>query len=453
MKAAIQNKRLLVLGGGESGTGAALLAQKRGWEVFVSDSGALKAPYRRQLDMAGIPYEQGGHGPGILDEVQLVVKSPGIPPRSSIIRELNRRGTPCFGEIEFAYREMGSGRIIAVTGSNGKSTTSTMIYDQLRHAGYSVSLVGNIGYSFARQLAQRPTEWYVIELSSFQLEDVDQFRPDIAVLLNVQADHMDRYEHRIDDYLKAKFRIGARQRPEDYLILNGDDPLIVDHVSKHQFNSTILYFTMNRSENRPSASFVEDDQLHFQVEDSEWTQSISELKVKGKHNLYNSMAAGISARIAGIRKEKIRESFTRFEGLEHRLEFVATVRGVDFVNDSKATNINSAWFALESMQKPVVLILGGQDKGNDYSALFELVEEKVKAIVCLGLDNAPIHQAFEGRVSCLQDAKSAADAVKAAFSLAEKGDVVLLSPACASFDLFENYEDRGAQFKEAVMAL
>lgn len=453
MKAQRQNKRLLVLGGGESGTGAALLARKRGWEVFVSDSGPISPRYALQLEQAHIPYEQGGHGPGILDGVDLVVKSPGIPPLSPIMEDLRSRGLDPLGEIEFGFREMEGGKIIAVTGSNGKSTTSAMIHALLRNAGYSVSLVGNIGHSFARQLAEQPTEWYVMELSSFQLEDVDRFRPDIAVLLNIQPDHMDRYQNRIEDYLKAKFRICTRQRAQDYFIVNGDDPLIVDHINHHKLSPSILYFTMNKSENKPLASFVEADQMHFREKDSEWTQSIDELTVRGKHNLYNSMAAGISARIAGIRKEKIRESFMRFEGLAHRLEFVASVRGVDFINDSKATNINSVWFALESMRQPVVLILGGQDKGNDYSALYELVEEKVKAIVCLGLDNAPIHRAFEGRVSRILDTETAADAVRAAYALADKGDVVLLSPACASFDLFQNYEDRGTQFKEAVMAL
>lgn len=448
-----QHHKVLILGAGESGTGAALLARRTGAEVLVSDAGPISEFYKSRLAQAGIPFEERGHGPHILEGVSLVVKSPGIPPHVEVLNKAREQGVPIWGELEFAFHHRNPSRIIAITGSNGKSTTSSLIYALLRDSGYSVSLVGNIGQSFALQLTLAPTEWYVIEVSSFQLEDTVNFRPDIAMILNIEPDHMDRYGGQVEAYIETKFRICAQQQAPDYLILNGDDARIAAYVHQHTMTPSILYFTMNKPEHREVASFVQDDQLHITQQEDPMTMSIHELRLKGQHNLYNTMAAGITARIAGIRKEKIRESFMRFEGLAHRLEFVATVRGVDFINDSKATNINSVWFALESMRQPVVLILGGQDKGNAYEALYDLVEEKVKAIVCMGKDNTRIYEAFEGRVAQMADTHSAAEAVAAAYAFAEKGDVVLLSPACASFDLFQNYEDRGRQFKEAVMAL
>jgi UDP-N-acetylmuramoylalanine--D-glutamate ligase len=316
-----------------------------------------------------------------------------------------------------------------------------------------VAMVGNIGYSFARQIAERPCEWYVMEVSSFQLDDIRLFRPDVAVLLNITPDHLDRYDYVFDKYVASKFKITENQNTDDCFIVNQDDKVIQEYLATHSSHARKIYFTMDDHGKGQQGGYISDSRLFIQVGEEMLDMSIHDLAIKGKHNQYNSMAAGISARVAGVRKEKVRESFMGFEGLEHRLECVATVRGVEFINDSKATNVNSTWFALESMKKPVILILGGQDKGNDYSEIKELVKEKVKAIVCLGADNKPIHEALGNAVETMIDTNIAADAVNAAYALAENGDVVLLSPACASFDLFKNYEDRGRQFKEAVRSL
>jgi UDP-N-acetylmuramoylalanine--D-glutamate ligase len=362
-------------------------------------------------------------------------------------------GIPVCSEIEFGFRYKGKSRIIAITGSNGKSTTTKLTYHLLQEAGLNVSMVGNIGYSFARQLYEQPTEWYVMEVSSFQLDDVDAFKPDISVLLNITPDHLDRYDYDFRNYVASKFRIARRQDANDYFIINADDPVITDYLANHSLPVPKIYITMNEHKQTQAGAFVQDEEIHFRFRGEESHVSINDLTLQGKHNQYNTMAAGISARIAGIRKEKIRESFTTFEGLEHRLEYVAAVRGIDFINDSKATNMNSVWYALESMKHPTVLILGGQDKGNDYGEIMELVREKVKAIVCLGVDNTAIHAAFDAEVPLIIDTLGAEQAVAAAYKLAAKGDTVLLSPGCASFDLFKNYEDRGRQFKEAVKAL
>jgi UDP-N-acetylmuramoylalanine--D-glutamate ligase len=369
------------------------------------------------------------------------------------MKKVRAAGIEVCSEIEFGYRYKGDSKIIAITGSNGKSTTTKLTYHLLKDAGYDAALVGNIGYSFARQIAEKPCTWYVMEVSSFQLDDIHSFKPEVAVLLNITPDHLDRYDYKFENYVAAKFRIAENQDTEDYFIINKDDNVITNHLSTHPINSHPIFFTMSEQLQANEGGYISGTDMHIHFGGEELNMSIHDLALKGRHNQYNSMAAGISARIAGIRKEKIRESFSSFEGLEHRLEFVATVRGVDFINDSKATNVNSVWFALESMTRPTVLILGGQDKGNDYNEIMELVEEKVKAIVCMGIDNAPIHSAFDGKVQTIVDTQSAMEAVQAAYSLAEKGDVVLLSPACASFDLFKNYEDRGAQFKDAVHTL
>lgn len=448
-----EHKRLVVLGAAESGIGAALLGKQQGWDVFVSDGGTIKDKYKEELQAAGIDYEEKMHTEEKILNADCVVKSPGISDKVAIVKKVREAGIEVCSEIEFGYRYKNNSKIIAITGSNGKTTTTALTYHLLKEADYDVAMVGNIGYSFARQVAERPHEWYVMEVSSFQLDDIHSFKPDVAVLLNITPDHLDRYDYKFENYIKAKFRIAENQTEREYFVVNYDDPVIKEHITTHFIQSNTIYFTMSEQNISNEGGFINDDKMNIRFNGEELNMSIHDLSTKGKHNLYNSMAAGISSRIAGIRKEKIRESFSSFKGLEHRLEFVATIRGVDFINDSKATNVNSVWYALESMTKPTVLILGGQDKGNDYNEILELVKEKVKAIVCMGTDNAPIHAAFEGVIETIVDTKSAKDAVNAAYALAEKDEVVLLSPACASFDLFTNYEDRGEQFKEAVRNL
>ena len=447
------SKKLIILGAGESGVGAALLGKQQGWQVFVSDGGKLKQTYKEDLIAAGIQYEEGSHTLDTILSADCVVKSPGIPEKADIIKAIRAEGIEICSEIEFGFRYIGEGKIIAITGSNGKSTTTKLTYHLLKDAGYDVSMVGNIGYSFAKQLWERPTEWYVMEVSSFQLDDINRFRPHIAVILNITPDHLDRYNYEFKNYIASKFRITENQEHTDHLIINQDDKVITEYLANHPVAAHKIFITMEEQHIPKADAYVQGEEIHFNYQGDNDQISIHDLTIQGKHNQYNSMAAGISARVAGIRKEKIRQSFETFEGLEHRLEFVATVRGVDFINDSKATNINSVWFALESMKKPVILILGGQDKGNDYNELMDLVKEKVKAIVCMGVDNRPILDAFTGVVPSILETGSAAEAVQASYSLAEGGDAVLLSPGCASFDLFKNYEDRGTQFKEAVRAL
>lgn len=448
-----KHKRLVVLGAAESGIGAALLGKQQGWDVFVSDGGKIKQHYKEELGAAGISFEEGLHTESEILNADCVVKSPGIPDKVAIVKKVREAGIEVCSEIEFGFRYKGESKIVAITGSNGKTTTTSLTYHLFKEAGYDVALVGNIGYSFAKQIAEQPREWYVMEVSSFQLDDIHTFRPDVAVLLNITPDHLDRYDYKFENYIHAKFKIAENQKEGDYFVVNYDDPVISQYITTHFFQSTTIFFTMSEHNITNEGGFTNDDKMNIRFNGEELNMSIHDLSIKGKHNQYNSMAAGISAHIAGIRKEKIRESFTSFKGLEHRLEFVATVRGVDFVNDSKATNVNSVWYALESMTKPTILILGGQDKGNDYNEIAELVKEKVKAIVCMGMDNAPIHAAFDSMIETVVDTQSAKDAVNAAYALAEKGDVVLLSPACASFDLFANYEDRGEQFKDAVHGL
>ena len=447
------NKRLVVLGAAESGVGAALLGIQQGWEVFVSDGGVIKADFKTTLQEAGITFEEGSHTLDKVLSATCVVKSPGIGEKVEIMKQIRAAGIKVCSEIEFGYQYKGDSKIIAITGSNGKSTTTKLTYHVLHSAGYDVAMVGNIGYSFARQIAEKPCEWYVMEISSFQLDDIHTFRPDVAVLLNITPDHLDRYNYVFDNYIASKFKITENQLPTDTFIVNQDDPVIKQYLATHTIHAKLIYFTMSETNPKNDGGYTENERIHIQYDNEDLDMSIHDLAIKGKHNQYNSMAAGISARIAGIRKEKIRESFTSFEGLEHRLEFVATVRGVEFINDSKATNVNSVWFALESMKKPTILILGGQDKGNDYSEIAELVREKVKAIICMGIDNTPIVNFFKGIVADITETQTAKDAVLAAYAHAETGDAVLLSPACASFDLFKNYEDRGRQFKEAVREL
>ena len=444
-------ERLVILGGGESGVGAALLAVRQGYDVFVSDGGPLKEEYRQTLSENNIAFEEGGHTDTRVLNASEVMKSPGIPEKTDLVKKIRMKGIPVISEIELAYRYKGDSRIIGITGSNGKTTTTAMTWHICRHGGLDCALVGNIGYSFARQVAEDPRPWYVAEISSFQLDDIVRFRPDVAILTNITEDHLDRYEYKFENYIRSKFRIVMNQTTDDYFIFNQDDPVIDTYISQSNFNSNPLPFTMQQEPNK--GGFIKNGQMNVNTGTERLQMSIYDFALKGIHNQYNTMAAGIAAATVGIRKEKIREAIRSFEALEHRMEFVSTVRGVQFINDSKATNVNSTWYALESMEKPTILILGGVDKGNDYSLIRDLVKEKVKAIVCLGVDNRKIHEAFQNDVPLMVNTASAEEAVRAAFHFAVKGDVVLLSPACASFDLFKNYEDRGRQFKEAVRDL
>ena len=444
-------KRLIILGAGESGVGAAILAIKEGYQVFVSDAGKIADKYKSELDKRGIEYEEGKHNEARILEADEVMKSPGIPEKSSLVKQIRSKGIPVISEIELAYRHKHDGRILGITGSNGKTTTTSLAYHICKHGGLDCALVGNIGISIARQVAENPKEWYIAEISSFQLDDIQTFRPDIAILTNITEDHQDRYEYRFENYIRSKFSIVKNQTAADYFIFCEDDPVIQQHINEYPFQSNPLPYTMQQEPTQ--GGFIRNGQMNLKSGNETLNMSIYDFALKGIHNQFNTLAAGLAAVTIGIRKDKIREAVQSFESLEHRMEYVSTVRGVEFINDSKATNVNSTWFALESMQKPVVLILGGIDKGNDYSLMRSLIKEKVKAIVCMGLDNRKIHEAFQNDVPVIVNTGSASEAVKSSFHLADKGDVVLLSPACASFDLFKNYEDRGNQFKQAVRDL
>jgi UDP-N-acetylmuramoylalanine--D-glutamate ligase len=442
--------RLVILGGGESGVGAALLAKKEGYEVVLMDEGSLKDGYRNELQKAGVEFTENAVDEERLLNADEVVKSPGIPEKNEWVKKLRDTNIPIISEIELAYRHKGDSKIIAITGSNGKSTTTALMYHICKIAGLDCAMVGNIGYSIARQIAEEPKTWYVAEISSFQLDDIVTFRADVAIMLNITEDHLDRYDYKFKNYVRSKFLITKNQTSTDYFIYNIDDEVITNYLEQNQINSIQLPISMKQSVRQ--GGYISQDELFIKVGTDEDRMSIYDFALKGKHNQYNTMAASVAGATMDIRKNKIREAVESFESLEHRSEFVLAVRGVEFINDSKATNVNSTWYALESMTKPTVLILGGIDKGNDYSLIKDLVEEKVKAIVCMGLDNSKIHAAF-GNMVKMVDTASAEQAVQASFHLASPGDVVLLSPACASFDLFKNYEDRGEQFKEAVRNL
>ncbi|MCC7232647.1 MAG: UDP-N-acetylmuramoyl-L-alanine--D-glutamate ligase [Bacteroidia bacterium] len=443
-------EKLVILGAGESGTGAALLGLKKGWNVFVSDSGKIREEYRRFLKAHEIPFEEGTHSSEIILSAGLIIKSPGIPDSSEIIRSAKQKGIPVISEIEFAGRYT-KAKMIGITGTNGKTTTTLLTYHILKKAGLNVGLAGNVGKSFALQVAGQDHDYYVLELSSFQLDGMRDFRCNVAILTNITPDHLDRYEYDVKKYVLSKFRITRNQTPEDVFIYCADDPLTVENLSEIQGKPMQYSFSIKKKPDK--GAWLEDKTIHININQHPMTMLIHELSLQGKHNIYNSMAAGIAARVLEIRKETVRDSLSDFRNIEHRLEFVSNVNGIEFVNDSKATNVNSTWYALESFNKPVILILGGVDKGNDYSMLEELVKEKVKAIVCLGKDNKKILKAFKGMVAEIVETSSAQDAVEASYKIGKKGDVVLLSPACASFDLFENYEDRGRQFKMAVKKL
>ena len=444
-------KRLVILGAGESGVGAALLARQQGYEVFVSDGGEIKGKYKAELELNKINFEETGHSVQLILQADEIMKSPGIPEKNELVQRIREKGVPVISEIELAYRHKGSSRIIAVTGSNGKTTTTALTYHICKTGGADCALVGNIGYSFARQVATDPRLLYVVEVSSFQLDDIATFRPDVAVLTNITEDHLDRYDQKMENYTNSKFRIVMNQRPADLFIYNLDDEITTQKIKNYPIKSTLAPFTMSKQ--LPQGAYLANAKMHLRWKNEEMQMSIEDFALKGKHNQYNSMAASLAATAVDIRKEKIREALQTFKSLEHRMENVGSIRGVEFINDSKATNVNSTWFALESMTKPVILILGGVDKGNDYSIIKELVREKVKAIVCMGADNRKIHEAFGDIVSLIVSTDNAKDAVQSAFHFANKGDVVLLSPACASFDLFKNYEDRGRQFKQEVKEL
>lgn len=444
-------KRIVILGAGESGTGSAILAASNDYDVFVSDNGKIKARYRDELLANNIPFEEGRHTYDRLLEADLVVKSPGIPDDKEPVRKIADAGIPVISEIEFAGRFTGA-RKICVSGSNGKTTTSNLIYELLKKAGLNVALSGNVGHSFARQVAEGSYEYFVIELSSFQLDGMFEFKADIAVLLNITPDHLDRYSNNFSEYINSKFRIINNQTADDYFIYWADDPVISKELLSRSPGVQLLPFSAERTGGM--AAYIDKNNLTLSIhKKTETIMTIHDLALKGRHNTYNSMAAAIAGKILNIRKEIIRESLSDFQGVEHRLETVITVHGINFINDSKATNVNSTWYALECMTSRVVWIAGGIDKGNDYSELYKLAGEKVKAIVCLGSDNSKIMESFKDLIPTIVETRSMPEAVKSAYYLASTGDTVLLSPACASFDLFENYEDRGWQFKEAVRNL
>ncbi|HVI46539.1 MAG TPA: UDP-N-acetylmuramoyl-L-alanine--D-glutamate ligase [Chitinophaga sp.] len=443
--------KIIILGAGESGIGAALLAKQQGYDVFVSDGSVIKDNYKQELAVNHISFEEGHHSWDVILAADEIVKSPGIPEKSELMQKVRAKGIPVISEIELAYRFSKGKKIIAITGSNGKSTTTALTYHIFKTAGLDVAMVGNIGVSYARQVATAPAEYYVIEISSFQLDDIKEFKPDVAILLNITPDHLDRYDYKMENYVASKFRIAMNQTKEDFFVYCMDDPEIMRHLEKQPIYSALIPFTIMKP--LKEGGFIANDQVHIEVDGEPVIMSMYDLSLKGKHNLYNSMAAGIAGRTMDIRKEMIRESLTSFKSLEHRMEYVATVKGVDFINDSKATNVNSVWFALESFDRPIVLIMGGVDKGNDYSAIRDLVKEKVKAIICLGVDNKPIFDALSKDTPVMVNTTSMQDAVQEAFKQSEKGDIVMLSPACASFDLFKNYEDRGRKFKDAVKQL
>ena len=444
--------RLVVLGGAESGVGAAVLAKVKGFDVFLSDFGQIKEEYASELRKWDIPFEQGHHTEELVLNADEVVKSPGIPSTAPIVRKLAAQGTHIISEIEFAGR-YDSARKICITGSNGKTTTTSLIYYLLKQAGLNVGLGGNIGKSYAYQVATEHYDYYVLEISSFQLDNVYDFRPDIAIITNITPDHLDRYDYKMENYVAAKFRITRNLRPEDCFIFDSDDEITIGHLDKIILKAKMLPFTQKKEVEQ--GAFLRDDKIVVKYEESESEIDIKELARGGEHNIYNYMAAALAAKAMDIEDEVIRESLSSFKAIEHRLEPVLSIKDVLYINDSKATNVDSAWYALECQTKPVVWIAGGTDKGNDYSVLEELVRSKVKAIVCLGVDNRKLHASFEGIVGAdrMVDASSAEEAVQAASRFAKAGDVVLLSPCCASFDLFKNYEDRGEQFKAAVRNL
>lgn len=443
-------KKIVVLGAGESGTGAAFLAHKKGFEVFVSDQGRISERHKDLFDENNIEWEENKHTEEKILLANEVVKSPGIPENIEILKKLRDKAIPVISEIEFASR-FTNARMICITGSNGKTTTTNMIWHMMKKAGLNVAMAGNVGQSFAMKVAQGDVDYYVLELSSFQLDGMYDFKADVAVLMNITPDHLDRYDYKMQNYIDSKFRIIRNQTEKELFIYCDDDPVIKKELDKINPSVVSLPFSIKRVEGQ--TAYIVKEKINFHYKNQEMTMLLTDLALKGKHNTYNSMAAGIAGQVLRIRKETIRQSLSDFQGVEHRLEPVIKVHGIMFINDSKATNVNSTWYALESMTGEVILILGGVDKGNDYSSLMELIRGKVKALICLGRDNSKIIRAFKEMPLKIEEARSMEEAVRKAYSIGKKGDTVLLSPACASFDLFEDYEDRGRQFKQFVRNL
>ena len=453
-------KRLVIIGSGESGTGAAVLGKKKGFDVFVSDKGKIKSEYKKVLSNNGIAYEEGKHTASLILNANEVVKSPGVPEKAEMMKAIRKKKIPVISEIELAARYTNA-KLIGITGTNGKTTTTTLTYHILKNAGYKVAMGGNIGKSFAMLVAEGKHDYYVLELSSFQLDEMFKTRINVAILTNITPDHLDSYNYRFQNYVNSKLRITQNQTKEDVFIYCADDEVIKKEITKRKagIKARLLPFSIKKK--IKNGAYLEKKKIKININNSRGIPSgqtqlnmfVEELALQGKHNIYNSMAAGIAARVVDVRKSDIRESLADFQNIEHRLEFVTRVHGVEYINDSKATNVNSTWYALESMQHPTVWIVGGIDKGNDYNMLKELVKQKVKAIVCLGTDNKKIIKAFKNVVDVIVETGSADEAVKAASRMSKKGDTVLLSPCCSSFDLFDNYEDRGRKFKHAVKSL
>jgi UDP-N-acetylmuramoylalanine--D-glutamate ligase len=443
-------KRIVILGAGESGTGAAVLAKKQGYDVFVSDIDRIKPFYKEILFNYEIEWEEGKHTERLILNADEIIKSPGISEKSEIVQLIRKKGIRVISEIEFAGR-FTYVKKICVTGSNGKTTTTSLIHHMLRKAGLNAGIAGNIGRSFAMQVATENYDYYVLEISSFQLDGMYEFKADIAILLNITPDHLDRYDYDIQNYVDSKMKIAQNLSEDDYFIYCSDDEITIRELERIVMRAKQLGFT--QTEKKQQGAYLENDQMKINVDSDVFSMSLADLSLKGKHNVYNSMASGIAGNVLQIRKETIRESLMDFKGVEHRLERLIKVHGIEFINDSKATNVNSTWYALESMTTPVIWIAGGIDKGNDYNDLMDLVKQKVKALVCLGVDNTKLRNAFEGVVENVVEAKSMKEAVQMAYYLGTDGDTILLSPACASFDLFENYEDRGRQFKNCIREL
>lgn len=443
-------KRLVILGGGESGVGTAILGKQKGWEVFLSDKGSLKPHYRETLNKEGIQWEEGTHTEEKILSADVIMKSPGIPDKAPIIKKAHEKGIAVISEIEFASQYTDS-LIVGITGSNGKTTTTLLTHHIFKEAGLQVGLGGNIGYSFAELVATENPPYYVLEISSFQLDGIEHFAPHIAVLLNITPDHLDRYDYKFENYINSKFRIAMNQTENDYLIYDADDEVITQWLSTHTIKSKLIPFSIEKE--LPQGAFLKDNKIYIMLENQTTEIDVEEISLRGKHNIKNTMAASVAARLVNIRNNSLRESLKGFKGAPHRIEEVKVVDGVTYVNDSKATNVNSVFYALDTIKTPIVWIVGGQDKGNDYNSLLPYVHEKVRAIVCLGVDNSPIIQSFHNTIGTLVETRSMDEAVKLAQGFAQEGDTVLLSPACASFDLFKNYEERGDLFKAAVQKL
>lgn len=443
-------KRLVILGGGESGVGTAILGKQKGWEVFLSDKGSLKPHYRETLNKEGIQWEEGTHTEEKILSADVIMKSPGIPDKAPIIKKAHEKGIAVISEIEFASQYTDS-LIVGITGSNGKTTTTLLTHHIFKEAGLQVGLGGNIGYSFAELVATENPPYYILEISSFQLDGIEHFAPHIAVLLNITPDHLDRYDYKFENYINSKFRIAMNQTENDYLIYDADDEVITQWLSTHTIKSKLIPFSIEKE--LPQGAFLKDNKIYIMLENQTTEIDVEEISLRGKHNIKNTMAASVAARLVNIRNNSLRESLKGFKGAPHRLEEVKVVEGVTYVNDSKATNVNSVYYALDTIKTPIVWIVGGQDKGNDYNSLLPYVHEKVRAIVCLGVDNTPIIQSFYNTIGTLVETRSMDEAVKLAQGFAQEGDTVLLSPACASFDLFKNYEERGDLFKAAVQKL